>query len=150
MRHYVYDTNEGGRCHVGSYYYDVFEPPFIRNVAKGFLWLGDARGGTLVDLQDYLASLGQPALNKWLNVVVVGVSAEGRYLVGFGDDAQGRLRGWRIDFGRNATGRQTRCQRLRVTRAARARQNAERDRSSSEKRAAGIRVDAGAGGIPQR
>ncbi|MBC7990519.1 MAG: hypothetical protein H7Y19_13175 [Luteimonas sp.] len=97
LRYYAYGTNESGNVVVGAYYYD--DPPQQRNIAKGFLWIGDARGGTMHDLQTYLSGLGQPFLDDWFNVVPTAVSADGRYLVGWGDDPQGQLRGWRVDFG---------------------------------------------------
>jgi hypothetical protein len=68
-------------------------------VARGFLWIADKQGGTLVDLQAYLAARGQPLFKDWLDMVPTGVSADGRYLVGWGVDARETLRGWRIDFG---------------------------------------------------
>jgi uncharacterized membrane protein len=99
LRHYAYDTNEAGSVVVGAYYYDVIDPPFIRNVAKGFLWLGDARGGTLVDFQEYVAMLGEAYFSDWQEIVPVAVSGNGRHLVGWGVDGAETLRGWKIDFG---------------------------------------------------
>jgi uncharacterized membrane protein len=101
LRHYAYDTSENGNVVVGAYYFNVPDPEsgWIRNVAKGFLWLGDARGGTLVDVQEYLALLGQKALSGWTDVVPTAVSADGRHLIGWGADATGVVRGWRVDFG---------------------------------------------------
>lgn len=100
LRHYAYGLNETGDVIIGAYYYDVVDDSgWARNVAKGFLWLADARGGTLIDLQEYLALRGQPFLNEWLDVIPTAVSGDGRYLVGWGADSLGSLRGWRIDFG---------------------------------------------------
>ncbi len=100
LRHYAYGLNENGTVVIGAYYYDVFDDSgFGRNVARGFLWIADRNGGTLVDLQSYLAARGQPLFKDWLDMVPTGVSADGRYLVGWGVDAGETLRGWRIDFG---------------------------------------------------
>lgn len=101
LRHYAYDTSENGNVVAGAYYYNVPDPEsgWIRNVAKGFLWLADARGGTLVDVQEYLALRGLKTLGGWTDVVPTAVSADGRHLIGWGADAQGQLRGWRVDFG---------------------------------------------------
>ena len=101
LRHYAYDTSDDGNVVTGAYYFNVQDPEtgWIRNVAKGFLWLGDSRGGTLVDVQEYLGLIGQSALGDWSDVVPTAVSADGRYLVGWGADAQGVLHGWRVDFG---------------------------------------------------
>lgn len=101
LRHYAYDTSENGNVVTGAYYFNVLDPDtgWIRNVAKGFLWLGDTRGGTLVDVQEYLALLGQTALADWTDVVPTAVSGDGRHLIGWGADAQGLLRGWHVDFG---------------------------------------------------
>lgn len=101
LRHYAYDTSEGGNVVTGAYYFNVMDPDsgWLRNVAKGFLWLGDARGGTLVDVQEYLAVLGQNALSGWSDLVPTAVSGDGRHLLGWGVDPQGLLHGWHIDFG---------------------------------------------------
>ncbi len=97
LRHYAYDTSEGGGVIVGAYYYVQIDP--LRSVAKGFVWIGDRTGGVMHDLQTWLSARGQPYFDDWLNVVPTGVSADGRYLVGWGDDAQQRTRSWRIDLG---------------------------------------------------
>lgn len=99
LRYYAYDTSDGGGVIAGAYYYNVPEGGFIRNVARGFLFTGDADGGTVHDLHAYLAGQGVMHFDGWENVVPTGLSADGRYLVGWGDDAEGDLRGWRIDFG---------------------------------------------------
>lgn len=101
LRHYAYDTSESGNVVAGAYYFNVLDPDsgWIRNVAKGFLWLGDSRGGTLVDVQEYLALLGQTALSGWTDVVPTAVSGDGRHLIGWGADVKGLLRGWHVDFG---------------------------------------------------
>jgi hypothetical protein len=100
LRHYAYGVNDPGTIVTGAYYFDVVdESGFARNTAKGFLWLEHGHGGTLVDLQQYLASRKQTFFARWLDIVPVAVSADGRYLVGWGADEQERLRGWRIDFG---------------------------------------------------
>ena len=105
LRYYAYDTSEAGDVVIGAYYYDEIPPGggFARNVAKGWLWIGDERGGTMHELHTYLSGLGQDHFEGWFNVVPTGVSADGRYLVGWGDDADGVLRGWRIDFGATPT-----------------------------------------------
>src|SRR5690606_1822425 len=51
------------------------------------------------DLQTYLRGLGQRALDDWAEVEVTDMSADGRYLVGWGIDASETVRGWRLDFG---------------------------------------------------
>lgn len=101
LRYYAYDTSEAGNVVTGAYYYDEIPPGggFARNVAKGWLWIGDARGGTMHELDAYLDGLGEDFFDGWFNVVPTGISADGRYLVGWGDDADGTLRGWRVDFG---------------------------------------------------
>lgn len=101
LRYYAFDTSDSGGVVIGTYYYDEVpaDGGFSRNVAKGFIWIGNDTGGTMHDLQTYLQGLGQPFLDGWLNVVATGLSADGRYLVGHGDDAQGVARGWRIAFG---------------------------------------------------
>ncbi|HEX7115157.1 MAG TPA: hypothetical protein VF193_08490 [Steroidobacter sp.] len=99
LRHYAYSASETGSVVAGAYYYDVIDDSgWGRNVAKGFLWLADKHGGTLVDLQEYLAVRGQPSLRNWSDVVPTSISGDGRYLVGWGVDAQGVIRGWYIDF----------------------------------------------------
>lgn len=119
LRHYAYDTSENGNVVVGAYYFNVPDPEtgWVRNIAKGFLWLGDARGGSLVDAQEYLALLGEDALTGWTDVVPTAVSADGRHLIGWGTDAVGMVRGWHVDFGAAprangplpASASQTRC-----------------------------------------
>lgn len=118
LRHYAYSLSENGNVVTGAYYYDLIDDSgFGRNVARGFLWLADKHGGTLVDLQAYLAAQGQTLFKDWQDMVPTGLSADGRYLVGWGVDARESLRGWRIDFGQapRATGqmpvesRYTRC-----------------------------------------
>lgn len=101
LRYYAYGTDETGNVVIGAYYYDEIPPGggWARNIAKGWLWIGDERGGTMHELHTYLSGLGQDYFEGWLNVVPTGVSGDGRYLVGWGDDAEGVLRGWRIDFG---------------------------------------------------
>lgn len=99
LRHYAYSVSETGSVVAGAYYYDEIEDSgWARNVAKGFLWLADKHGGTLVDLQAYLDALGQASLNDWMDVIPTAVSSTGRYLVGWGADAQGVIRGWYIDL----------------------------------------------------
>ena len=101
LRYYARATSENGGIVAGTYYYDEVPPGggLARNVAKGFLWIGDANGGTMHELTAYLAGLGLAPFQEWLNVNVTDVSNDGRYLVGWGDDAQGVTRGWHIDFG---------------------------------------------------
>ena len=118
LRHYAYGLSEKGNVVTGAYYYDLIDDSgFGRNVARGFLWLADKHGGTLVDLQAYLAARGQTQFKDWQDLVPTGLSADGRYLVGWGVSARDMVRGWRIDFGQapRATGpmpvesRYTRC-----------------------------------------
>lgn len=99
LRYYSYSVSETGGVVAGAYYYDVIDDSgWGRSVAKGFLWLADKHGGTLVDLQEYLVVRGQPSLRDWLDIVPTNLSSDGRFLVGWGVDAQGALRGWYIDF----------------------------------------------------
>lgn len=100
LRYYAFDTSDSGDVVTGSYFYTELseDGSFIRSVAKGFLWIGNSKGGTMHDLQTYLHGLGQPFLDGWLSVRATGLSADGRYLVGHGEDAQGVTRGWRIAF----------------------------------------------------
>lgn len=97
LRYYAYDVSEDGGVIVGAYYYVQDDP--LRSVTKGFVWIGDGEGGVMHDLQTLLSARGQPYFDNWLNVVPTGVSADGRYLVGWGDDALERPRSWRIDLG---------------------------------------------------
>lgn len=101
LRYQSYATSASGNVIAGSYYFDDVPPGggWARNVAKGFLWIGTETGGTMHDLQTYLRGLGQRALDGWPEVEVTGMSANGRYLVGWGIDASETVRGWRIDFG---------------------------------------------------
>lgn len=101
LRYYGRATSNAGSIVAGTYFYDEVPPDggFARNVAKGFLWIGDARGGTMHELGAYLGGLGIDPFKGWLNVQLTDISADGRYAVGWGDDANGVSRGWRIDFG---------------------------------------------------
>lgn len=101
LRYYARATSGSGNIVAGTYYYDEVPPGggWARNVAKGFLWIGDANGGTMHELTAYLAGLGVAPFQDWLNVNITGMSDDGRYLVGWGDDARGVTRGWHIDFG---------------------------------------------------
>lgn len=100
LRHYAVDLSDNGELVTGAYYYVVIEDTGeARSVAKGFLWFADKHGGTLVDVQDYLAARKQSSLSAWTDVVPTAVSNDGRYLAGWGVDAKGSLRGWRVDLG---------------------------------------------------
>ncbi|WP_157515196.1 hypothetical protein [Luteimonas abyssi] len=100
LRYYARSTSEDGNVIVGSYHYNqVSDDGWIRNLSKGFIWIGDATGGTMHDLQGYLTRLGQPGLAGWQDLNATGLSADARYLVGWGVDAAGTPRGWRVDFG---------------------------------------------------
>lgn len=99
LRYYSHGLSDSGNVVIGAYYYDVLDDSGMsRNFARGFIWLAERHGGTLFDVQEYLAARGQPYLSKWQDVVPTEVSADGRYLIGWGADAKGTLRGWRIDL----------------------------------------------------
>lgn len=97
LRYYAHATSESGNIVAGTNYYVTEDN---RSIARGFLWIGDANGGMMHDLETYLAGMGQTHFKGWSWVVTTNMSSDGRHLVGWGYDSTDRMRAWKIDFDR--------------------------------------------------
>lgn len=105
-RYWASDISEDGSVIIGGYVYQVEVDGWITDVIRAFLWFDNEDGGTMHDLHTWLGYHGVNFFDDWRHVTGMGISSDGRFLVGSGDRPEGNnlvIRSWRMELPENET-----------------------------------------------